>query len=178
MRGSVRRAEANPLNVPHQARIRRIRKELAILAVVAMVWVAGEGFRNYFFRFPASTRTPAAFTTDLWHGGQYLAALPDDIEKIVFVNTGDDPRYGLPMSVQTVMFATGTYLASERERKNFHYVMDFRDVAPRDISHTVIYPMDPLDLEGREAIRRRFPGLGGVNRGDFIVFEPNREANR
>ncbi|OGG73383.1 hypothetical protein A3A38_03025 [Candidatus Kaiserbacteria bacterium RIFCSPLOWO2_01_FULL_53_17] len=167
----IRRAEKNPANAPHQARIRRIQKELAILAVVAMVWIAGEGFRNYFFRFPVSTRTPGAFATDLWHGGRYLASLPDDIKKIVVVNSGGDPIRGIPASAQTVMFATGTFLEQERERKNFRYVANIRDIRPGDIARTVVYPMNPLDLETREAIRKRFPGLEGVNHNDFILFE-------
>ena len=177
-RAPLRRAEANPANAPHQTRIRRIRKELAILAIVAMAWVAGEGFRNYFFRFPASTRTPAAFTTDLWHGGRYLASLPDDTEKIVVVNSGGDLIRGIPASAQTVMFATGTFLESERREKNFRYVTDVRDIAPADIARTVVYPMNPLDLEAREAIRKRFPELEGKNHDDFILFEPKTKTSR
>ena len=177
-REPIRRAAADPRNRSFLARIRRIEKELAILAVVAMVWVAWEGFRNYFFRFPAATATPGAFAADLWHGGRYLAALPNDIEKIVVVNAGGDPIRGIPASAETVMFASGTFLESERTQKNFRYVTDIREVLPGDILRTVVYPMNPLDLDVREAIRKHLPGLEGVNHDDFILFEPKTKAGR
>lgn len=179
-REPIRRARRNFADQPFQNRIQRIEKELVILAVVALVWVGWEGFRNYFFRFPASTATPGAFASDLWHSGQYLANLPDDIEKIVVVNAGGDLIRGIPASAQTVMFATGTFLESERERKHIRYVTNIRNVTSSDPARTVVYPMDPLDLGTRDAIRKQFPGLEGVNHDDFILFErkqPKGEHN-
>ena len=38
--------------------------------------------------------------------------------------------------------------------------------------------MNPLDLEAREAIRKRFPELEGKNHDDFILFEPKTKTSR
>lgn len=151
----------------------RIRREISVLFILILFLVPVSTYRNYFVRWANNPETYFAFSTDLWHLGQYLDGLPPEIKKYVVVNLPGVEVRGLPMPAQTVMFATDTFREEKKQEKNFAYILpnDLEKINADD-GKTIIAPLKGDDMDLLQALRERFPGAKIQAPSDFVIFEP------
>ena len=169
--GYLEAALANPRYAPYRSQLRRIKGELAVAAILVLVWIPAATYRDYFMRFAVAPATADAFAADLLKQGRYLARLPDDVQKFVVVNLSGDDIRGLPAPAQTIMFATDTFDASRRRARNLTYVTRAEDITAHPGASIAIILMSPRDRAAAAALKRRFPDLRLQVRGDVLVFE-------
>ncbi|RJQ37803.1 hypothetical protein C4552_00190 [Candidatus Parcubacteria bacterium] len=155
-----------------RARLRRLNVELALLALIVVLWVPLVAYRTYFIRFPNAVPTQGAFAADLWNAGKFLDKLPPDIEKFVLVNLSGDPIRGIPAPAQTVMFATNSFEEGPRAERNIHYVTRLEDIRPQNPDNMLILPLNGLEPGIAGRIRERFGHLVGKAPADFSIFIP------
>ncbi len=166
------RALENPNYEQFRHQIRRIQKELAVAALLLLLWIPIATYRNYFVRFAYSEATANAFAEDLWRQGQYLAGLPADVKKFVIVNLSGDDIRGVPAPAQTIMLATDTFDETKRREKQFTYVKALQNLPPFEAGEkSVILPMNPRDAELNRALRISWPLAKVKIIGDFFVLE-------
>jgi hypothetical protein len=169
--GYLDAAVANPAYTPYQNQLRRIKRELAVAAILVLILIPVNTYRDYFFRFAVAPATADAFAADLLAEGQHLARLPDDVKKFVVVNLSGDDIRGVPAPAQTIMFATDTFDESRRRTRNFTYVKRIDDIAADAGANVAIILMSQRDHAAMAALKQRFPDLRLHVRGDVLVFE-------
>lgn len=140
-------------------------------ALLFLVWIPINTYRDYFIRFAYAPETQGAFAADLWQQGRYLAGLPDETKKIVIVNLSGDDIRGVPAPTQTIMFATDTFDENRRRKRNLHYVKRLEEIKIDSNGRQVIIVMNPNDRALIDAIRQQFPLLKAKALGDFTAFE-------
>lgn len=157
----------------HGAQLGRIKTELIALFIIILAVVPWAAWRDYFVRWAFNKNTYFAFATDMWHLGKYLDSLPDETVKYVVANLPATDARGVPVSAQTVMFATDTFREAERARRNFIYVKpeEAALIAPAADKKAVIAFLNGDDRELVRALRERFPDFRATAPGDFIVLE-------
>lgn len=152
----------------------RIKKEVLILSLLVLLLIPVMTYRNYFARWASNKNTYFSFSTDVWHLGQYLNALPQDTKKYIVVNQAGTDVHGIPMPAQTVMFATDTFRETERQRKNIEYVL------PQNINNQLLVTSNQRSviafLNGKDRdlildIQKKFPNLKIKVPGDFVILE-------
>ncbi len=169
--GCFERAPAQPAYQRHRRGLHRIKKELAIAAVLFLIWIPVNTYRGYFIRFAHAPATRDAFASDLWAQGRYLAALPDGVQKFVIVNLSGEDTRGVPAPAGSIMFATDTFDAERRRAKGITYVTRLEDIQVDAAMKTVIMPMNPRDDALVSALRERFPALGEQTLGNVVIFQ-------
>ncbi len=168
--GSLNRARENPAYERHRAQISRIQKELAVAAILFLIWIPLNTYRDYFVRFAYAPETRGAFSADLWDQGRYLAALPDEITKFVIVNLAGDEIRGVPAPAQTIMFATDTFDLERRGQKRLTYVIRPENIAIDARTEAVIIPMNRRDETLLRVLQQQFPQLKAKVIGDIVIF--------
>ncbi|QQG45159.1 MAG: hypothetical protein HYW89_04135 [Candidatus Sungiibacteriota bacterium] len=160
----------------YTGQLERIKKEVFILGMLTLLFIPLYTFQQYFVQWAYNPNSYFAFSTDIWHLGQYLNGLPNDVKKYVVVNMlGVDIR-GIPAPTQTVMFATNTFRKKERMEKNITYI-PYRDetsmvsaieVLPQQ--KTVIAFLNGGDRKLIKNIQEKFEGLKIKVPGDFVIL--------
>jgi len=159
-----------PEKIPQLA---RIQKEIKILFMALVLLIPIYTYRDYFIFWAHSTDTYYAFTTDLYHVGEFLRDKPDDVTAFVVVNTGGTEVRGIPMPAQTVMFVTNTFMETEREAKHIYYVrtdqLDKIKIAPGQ--KAVISLLDGSDRATISKLKKMFPHFKTQAPSDFTILE-------
>jgi len=155
-------------------RIKRIQRELLWVVIFVILFIPLATYDTYFLRWRNNVNTYFAFATDLWHLGQYLNTLSPDIKKYVVVNLpGTDVR-GIPMSAQTIMYATDSFREKSRKEKNIVYVL------PHEINAKIFLDkngkvlvtfLNSQDRALTAQVQKKFPGLRVWVPGDFAILK-------
>ncbi len=167
--------ERKKTDVPERAgQIERIRRELAILAVLVMLLVPLGTARDYFLRWAIRAETYFAFGADLVHIGQHLAALPNETKKYVIVNLGGVDVRGVPMPAQSVMYITDSFRSESQEEKNISYIPpEALDSVPLPApgEKIAVIPLEGNDRALIASLRKKFPGFSITAPSDFILVK-------
>ncbi len=156
----------------YAAQLARIKKEVVLLFVLILLLVPVFTFRQYFVRWANNPNTYFAFSTDLWHLGQFLNKLPAETQKYVIVNVPGVEVRGISMPSQTIMFATDTFRDEAKQEKNFTYILPNElEKINVDTGKTIIAPLKGDDLNLLKALRERFPHARIQAPSDFVLFE-------
>ena len=91
---------------------------LAALIIALPIWT----FNQYFLRWAKHPQTYDAFAGNYAELARKLNSLPPDIPKYVIVNAAGVEVRGIPMSAQSVMFLTDTFLPEKQKEKNIFYL--------------------------------------------------------
>ncbi len=155
------------------AQLERIRRELMIFFVLALMVIPLATYRDYFLVWANNPETYNAFDTGHLHMAQYLASLPNNTKKYVIVNTLGTPVRGIPMPSQTIMYTTDTFTAESRAAKNFSYLLraDADSINVAANQKTIITLLDETDRTLTKTLRQKFPILKIQVPGDFIVLQ-------
>jgi 4-amino-4-deoxy-L-arabinose transferase-like glycosyltransferase len=90
---------------------------------ILLVLLVLEAYQQYFITWAKNKNTIDAFSSDYVEIGREINALPLDVPKYVIVRESGVLGGDVPVSAQTVMFITDSYLPKYRELKNIHYVL-------------------------------------------------------
>ncbi len=93
---------------------------LAVLSILVAVGIAET--KRYFVDWAQHPATADEFTSHYTSAAQRLLSLPPATLKYVVVRKGDVLVNGVPMSSQTVMFLTDTWMAEQQREKNIYYL--------------------------------------------------------
>jgi len=110
--------------------LNRINKELLVLALVFLIVLGINAYKQYFLDWAAKVEVAYAFNKDETDLGRYLKYLPSLTKKYVILNNEDNPQI-FPMQVLPIMFLTDTYLPEKQKEKNIYYVL------PKDIDKMI-----------------------------------------
>ncbi|MBI4132219.1 MAG: glycosyltransferase family 39 protein [Candidatus Sungbacteria bacterium] len=161
----------NPKYAAYHGQLKRIKKELAVAALLFLLWIPITAYRDYFVRFAYAPQTADAFSADLLQAGRYLASLPDGVQKFVIVNLSGEDIRGLPAPAQTVMFASDSFDPERRRQKQISYLLRPEDIAIDGTTRTAIIPLNPKDQDLVQIVRKRFPMLREKLIGNTLVFK-------
>jgi hypothetical protein len=154
-------------------RISRIQREFVFLMIFTILFIPIFTYRDYILRWSAHPNTYFSFAADMWHTGQFLQRLPDETYKYVVVNLSGVAVRGIPMSAQTVMFATRTFTEEERAKRNINYLLpeDINEkLNPPDGTRVIIVPLNGDDDQTKQKIREKFPDYEFKAPSDFVIF--------
>lgn len=85
----------------------RIKKEISVLLVIFLFFVAFAEFNKYFVKWASNVRTAEAFSQNQVIISDYLNQLPKGVKRYVIWPSNDRPtNNGLPVSAQTTYFLT------------------------------------------------------------------------
>lgn len=160
-------------NFPDLAKqIKRIKTNLTILFILALLTIPVITYRLYFIRFASSADAYFGFATETWHLGEYLNNLPVNIQKYVMVNAAGTDVRGIPMPAQPIMFATESFQDSERIRKNIEYILpnELDKINLSSSGDTIIAFIDSGDITLIDAIQKKFPALQKRVPGDYVIL--------
>lgn len=97
---------------------------LEVLAALFLGMLVYEAYFSYFVIWGQNPNVQNAFAADYVEIGREMRALPDTAPKNVIVKAGGVLVRGIPMSAQTVMFLTDSFLPEEQRRKNIRYLTE------------------------------------------------------
>ncbi|MFH0890789.1 MAG: glycosyltransferase family 39 protein [Candidatus Liptonbacteria bacterium] len=108
-------------------------KTLRGFATIFLALLFLEAYQTYFLLWGPNQNTQGAFSANYLDIGHQINNSPKDRDKYVIVEAGGVDVRGYPMSTQTTMFITDTFLPADREAKKVHYVRpDQMDQIPPD----------------------------------------------
>lgn len=114
------------------------RKIAATIAAILLLGIAFFAYVDYFFVWAENPNVAGAFNADYVTIGRAINALPAGTPKYVVVNAGGVMTRGIPMSAETTIFITDTFLPDEQQAKNVHYILP-SDVVPLPSGAPVFY---------------------------------------
>lgn len=169
----------------YEGQLNRVKKEVALLAILVLILIPVVTYRNYFVRWASNENTYFSFSTDVWHLGQYLKGLPPDTKKYIVVNQAGTDVRGIPMPAQTVMFATDSFREAERQRKNIEYVLpqnidiitlraersEVEKFSTSANNKIVVAFLDGKDRDLILTVQKKFPNLKIKIPSDFVILE-------
>ncbi|MDP3947848.1 MAG: glycosyltransferase family 39 protein [bacterium] len=97
---------------------------LDVLAALFLGMLFYEAYFSYFVTWGQNPNVQGAFAQNYVEIGREMRALPDESPKNVIVKAGGVLVRGIPMSAQTVMFLTDSFLPEEQRRKNIRYLTE------------------------------------------------------
>jgi len=159
-------------NPNFKKKIKRIRREMTVLFLLALMMIPLASYRDYFLRWAINSNTYFSFSADVWNLGEYLDNLPPNLIKYVVVNQSGESVRGIPMPAQTVMFATETFDEYTRQAKNIIYILpenieDIKRPAGREM---IIGFLNGKDLPLINNLQKKFPELHPEAPGDFVIL--------
>lgn len=166
--------ERKKISYPEKiSQLTRIQKEIKILFMVIVLLIPIYTYRNYFIFWSQTSDTYFAFTTDLYHVGEFLRDKPDEVMAYVVVNMSGTEVRGIPMPAQTVMFVTNTFMESEREARHIYYVRtDQLDrIHISEGQKAIISLLDGTDRATLLALQKMFPTFKTKAPSDFSILE-------
>lgn len=99
--------------------LQKIPKKAAILTLLLFALISLQTFNQYFIKWANNPNVASSFSKDAADIGNYLNSLPKETPKYVIMESNN--QY-MPMSVNTVMFITDTYLEKYQKEKNIKYL--------------------------------------------------------
>ena len=157
---------------PHsEKQLTRIQKEFCLLFVLTLLFVPLSTYRTYFLKWAYNEKTYFSFATDTLHIGQYLDELPQETKKYVLVNQSGVEVRNIPMSAQTVMFATDTFQYEQRQKRAITYTTDVETIIVVPGEPTLITMLNGFDRVAIVRLKEKFPDLIQKAPSDFIVFQ-------
>ncbi|MEK7195188.1 MAG: glycosyltransferase family 39 protein [Patescibacteria group bacterium] len=96
---------------------------LKTIIIAFLFVVAAHTYYSYFVVWAKNSETYDAFSSDYAEIGRKINELPREVPKYVVVEGNGVDARGIPMSAQTVMFMTNTFLREDRLTKNVHYIL-------------------------------------------------------
>ena len=153
--------------------ITRVQKEIKTLVMLMLLLVPISTYRAYFLFWANNPNTYTAFSTDLYHIGQYVREKTPDITAYVVVNLDGTDVRGIPMPAQTVMFVTNTFQASEQMRQHIFYLRanQLDQIHTQKEQKTMIVFLNGDDKKTISALQKKFPDVRPRAPGDFIILE-------
>src|SRR5258708_6833671 len=94
-----------------------------MLGVIFLIGVAYYGYTEYFTIWANNPNVAGAFNAQYVEIGRELNKLPTSTPKYVIVEAGGVMTRGIPMSAETTIFITDTFLPEQQAAKNIHYVL-------------------------------------------------------
>ncbi len=157
----------NSALIKYHGQILRIKKEIFLLLIIFLVFVAGYEHNKYFVKWASNIRAVEAFSQNQVELANYLNNLPAGIKKYVIWDASDRATdNGLPVSAQTVNFLT-----AEKTKINYLKSDEF-DKLRLSESGTVIVPIY-FDLNLLHSLSKRYIGskvkIIGLNAGVVII---------
>ncbi|MBI4120094.1 MAG: glycosyltransferase family 39 protein [Parcubacteria group bacterium] len=161
------RALLNP-NYDHWfTQLRRIQKEVALLAIALLLLVGVWETRTYFVSWAGNVNTRGAFEQRLTDIAQYLKNTSSDYEKYVVVNEGGVMVKGLPIQAQPIIF-----LNFDRRHEIIFLKENELDQLPSDPRQAVIVPT--LATDGMvAALNQKYPSHQLHGFGTFKALKMN-----
>ncbi len=155
------------------AQLARIQKETKILFMILVLIIPIYTYRHYFLLWAGNPKTYFAFSTDLYHLGQYLRDKPNDVTAYVIANAGGTEVRGIPMPAQTVMFMTDTFRETEQTRQHILYIRtDKLDSIHIEKSQKVLITfLDGGDNATLSLVKKKFPDFKTKAPSDFVILE-------
>jgi len=155
------------------SQLARVQKELKILVMLLLLIVPISSYRNYFNSWANIPDTYSAFSTDLYHIGQYLRDKPIDVNVYVVVNMSGTEVRGIPMPAQTVMFVTDTFREAERTAKHITYLRtdQLDQIRVQKEQKVMIIFLNGDDKKTISLLQKKFPDFKPRAPGDFIILE-------
>lgn len=160
IQGKMDLESAKPKNSNYINQIRRIKKELAVLAGLMLILTGVWEYRTYFVVWANKIEVYNNFDQRLTDIGNYLKNLDSEIEKYVVVNETGTIIKDISIQAQPIMFLT--------YGKNINYINQY-DIPnmPKTLSNAVIIPTKS-DPEILNLIKQKYP----LSReADFVTFE-------
>ena len=99
--------------------LQKIPQKAAVLIIILFSLISLQTFNQYFIKWANNPNVPGSFSKDAADTANYLNSLPKEIKKYVVMDLGNE---NAPMSVNTVMFLTDTYLEKFQKEKNINYI--------------------------------------------------------
>ncbi|MFA6551717.1 MAG: glycosyltransferase family 39 protein, partial [Patescibacteria group bacterium] len=151
---------SKPQNSKYINQIGRIKKELALLAILLLVFTGVWEYKTYFIVWANKMEVYGNFEQRLTDIGNYLNNLPNETNKYVVVNETGTIVKGVSIQAQPIMF-----LAYD---KNINYLNpdDISNI-PSNLSNTIIIPTKS-DPEILNLLKQKYPLSREV---DFITFK-------
>ncbi|MEK7083113.1 MAG: hypothetical protein AAB972_02985, partial [Patescibacteria group bacterium] len=166
--------ERQKLRVPQKiTQLTRLQKEIKTLIMLLLLLVPIFSYRSYFIFWANNVNTYDAFSTDLYHIGQYLRDKAKDITVYVVVNLNGNDVRGIPMPAQTVMFVTDTFRASEQMRQHIFYLRtdQLDKIRVEKGQKTMIVFLNGDDKKTVSTLQKNFPDFKPRAPMDFIILE-------
>ncbi len=116
-------------------------RKLAIaVATVFLIAVAAFAYVDYFIVWASNPNVSGAFNADYVMIGREINAFPARTPKYVVIEAGGVITRDLPMSAETTIFITDTFLPAEQKAKNVNYLLpDQTDQIPTDTPASDIF---------------------------------------
>ncbi len=157
----------------HIKQLSRIKTQFIALFFVFLLGVAVESFNQYFLRWAPNPNVAGAFNENYVDLGRYLNTLATDVPKYVIVNASGIDVRGIPMSAQTTMFITKTFLPKWQTQKNIFYVnmanLDSFLAEASQKNHLYIAMLE-IDSALRLKIKQNVPGLKAEGISDNVIL--------
>ncbi len=109
----------------------RLKPKVFLVSIASIVLIlSGVTFYRYFFAWAKNQATKDAFSENYSKLAKKINSLPLNIEKYIICDIGGEPvrdrssKRDLPMSTQSVMFLTNSFLAPQRAYRHIHYVLE------------------------------------------------------
>ncbi len=117
---------------------------LVALAVISVLLASGiSDARRYFVDWAQSPVVADEFTARYVHIAQRILELPPATLKYVVVRKGDILVHGVPMSSQTVMYLTDTWMPAQQKAKNIYYLSPEQFTQHQYPRGAVVFDLDP-----------------------------------
>ena len=144
------------------------KKLLTVVCLLFLYFLTSSQFQKYFINWANNSETEGAFSYDYLKIGNYLNSLPNNVQKIIVVNTsGVSVPYpdGIPMPAQSIMFIEN----AEYGRIRSFYVLE-KDLNRISIEEpSVLIPMH-YNEELFEKITTLFPQGIIINENGVITY--------
>lgn len=167
-------AIANPRYVRYQNQLRRIKKEMTVLAFALLVFIAASAYQTYFVKFRTAPETNKAFRTDLTDVANYIVSLPRTTDVYVLANYSN-LSYGLPIETEVIKYRTDTVRKEEQDQKHIHYVLPNElDAAIHSLPLTQKTVFIPLNQDNRmifPVLKKSLPQFSFKVANNFIVLQ-------
>ncbi|MBP6886320.1 MAG: glycosyltransferase family 39 protein [Candidatus Pacebacteria bacterium] len=115
---------------------------IAVLSVLGAIGIVDA--RRYFVEWAQSSVVADEFTARYVLAAQRLMTLPPSALKYVVVRKGDILVRGVPMSSQTVMYLTDTWLPAQQKEKNIYYITADQFAKRQYPRNAVVLDLDPI----------------------------------
>ena len=158
---------SNPEFKDYIPQLQRLQRERLIFITFGIIAIPLFTFNTYFFRFAPSADAYLGFTADVAHLGEYLKHQPTDLKKYVVT---DPHTYGIPLSVEPIIYMTNTTTLENQKERNLFYVEEKTiDTIPKD--EHIIIALTAGNKNTISLIKKRFPNAEASAPGDFLIFE-------
>lgn len=143
-------------------KIKRIKKELAVLSVLILAFMGLWEYRTYFVVWGNKMEVVNNFDTRLTHIADYLNQLNPDVKKYVVVNESGSIIKNAPIQAQPIMFL------SYAQPINY-LTPDKLDSLPIGLKNAVIVPTK-IDADIISRIKQKYPQAREANLITFRTF--------